>query len=223
MLRLILLILVLVNAAYFAWGQGWLLPYSMGPAQQREPQRLTQQVRPEAMDLVTDKDVPPTVAMAPAANSLLCLQSGLLDEAQASAVRRWLASSFAQDSWAIDIVKLPERWIVYMGKYANAAELAKKRTQLAGLRLSFEPLSNPALAPGLSLGAYASQEAANTALEALALRGVRTARVLLELPASQAYRVRLPAINEAMQKQLPQLKNALAGKPLDPCSAVAPP
>jgi len=52
---------------------------------------------------------------------------------------------------------------------------------------------------------------------------VRTARVLLELPASQAYRVRLPAIDEAMQKQLPQLKNALAGKPLDPCSAVAPP
>lgn len=218
MLRLIVFVLVLLNGVYFAWGQGWLLPYGVGPATQREPQRLTQQVRPEALELLKGEGLPPTVATLPVASKLLCLQSGLLDEAQASVLRRVLPGLLGEGSWALDSVTVPERWIVYMGKYANAADLTKKRTQLAGLRLSFEPLFNPTLVPGLSLGAYASQEAANAALEALAMRGVRTAKVLLELPASQAHRLRLPAVDDAVQKQLPQLKAALVGKPLESCA-----
>ena len=40
MLRGLVLLLMLLNVGYLAWGQGWLLPYGFGPATQREPQRL---------------------------------------------------------------------------------------------------------------------------------------------------------------------------------------
>ncbi len=216
MLRLLVLVLLLLNTGYFAWAQGWFLPLGWGPTVQREPQRLKQQVRPEAL-VVLAKQESTAKAEAAAANTV-CLQSALLDETQANGVRRVLQASLKEGTWALESLPLSERWIIYMGKYANAAELAKKRAQLANLRLTFEPLDSPALTPGLSLGAYPSQAQATAALDALVLRGVRTARVLQELPARPGYRLRLPAVDEALQKQLTPVRAALPGKSLVNCS-----
>lgn len=48
MLRSLVLILLIVNAAFFAWSQGWLNSVvGVRPDAQREPHRLTQQVRPD--------------------------------------------------------------------------------------------------------------------------------------------------------------------------------
>jgi len=71
MLRIVVLVLVLLNSAYFAWSQGWLLGLGYGPAQQREPQRLRQQIRPEALQLL-----PPEKAAAPAAVAPAVAASG---------------------------------------------------------------------------------------------------------------------------------------------------
>lgn len=49
MLRLLVLLLVLLNAGYYAWSQGMLRSYGWAPVEQSEPQRLTQQIRPEAI------------------------------------------------------------------------------------------------------------------------------------------------------------------------------
>jgi hypothetical protein len=53
MLRALVLVLVLANASYFAWTHGLLADYGFAPASQSEPQRLTQQIRPEAIRLLT--------------------------------------------------------------------------------------------------------------------------------------------------------------------------
>lgn len=148
----------------------------------------------------------------------MCLQSGVLAAAKVAALRPVLEASLPASAWALEQVATPERWIIYMGPYPNAAELAKKRAQLVALRLKFGPLSNPALAPGLSLGAFVSQAQATAALEALAQRGVRTARVVQESPAGQGYRLRLPSVDEALQKQLSPVRAALAGQALLPCN-----
>ena len=60
MLRMVVLVLVLLNSAYFAWSQGWLLGLGYGPTQQREPQRLNQQIRPEALRLVSPEEAQQT-------------------------------------------------------------------------------------------------------------------------------------------------------------------
>jgi hypothetical protein len=69
MLRIVVLVLVLLNSAYFAWSQGWLLGLGYGPTQQREPQRLNQQIRPESLRLVSPEEAQqanPPEAVAPA-------------------------------------------------------------------------------------------------------------------------------------------------------------
>ena len=52
MLRLLILLLLLANAAYFAWSHGALAKLGLAPAHQTEPERLLQQVQPELL-LVT--------------------------------------------------------------------------------------------------------------------------------------------------------------------------
>ena len=49
LLRWLALLLLLANGAFFAWGQGYLRPVGLGPASQSEPQRLAQQIHPEAL------------------------------------------------------------------------------------------------------------------------------------------------------------------------------
>lgn len=237
MLRALVLFLLLLNGVYFAWAQGWLLAYGFGPTPQHEPHRLAQQIKPEALVLIREQDAAAVqapsqmskqvtvlaqasaLASAPApVPTVVCLQSGVLAAARVAALRTVLEASLPAQAWALEQVVTPARWIIYMGPYADAAELAKKRAQLTALRLTFAPLSNPALAPGLSLGTFASQAQAKTALDALALRGVRTARVMQESPAGQAYRLRLPAVDDALEKQLPPVRAALVGQALLPCN-----
>ena len=52
MLRALVVLLVLVNAAYFAWSHGLLAAYGAAPASPSEPQRLTQQIKPEQMRIL---------------------------------------------------------------------------------------------------------------------------------------------------------------------------
>lgn len=57
MLRLIVLILLLINSVYFAWSQGLLLGLGFAPAQQTEPQRIGQQIKPEALRLLSAQEL----------------------------------------------------------------------------------------------------------------------------------------------------------------------
>ena len=49
MLRFLALLLVLLNAVYYAWSQQLLQAYGFAPMQQGEPDRLNQQIRPELL------------------------------------------------------------------------------------------------------------------------------------------------------------------------------
>ena len=227
MLRLIVSVLLLLNVAYFAWGQGWLLAYGWGPTPQREPQRVGQQIRPEALVILSRQDAasppePPAVVKEAEPVASVCLQTGDLDTEQAQAVRGVLQGQWPDSAWVLDEVSAPVRWMIYMGKYASPADLQKKRTELAALKIKTESISIPAFAPGLSLGFFGSEAAANEALQGLVGRGVRTAKVLPDPPAKTLYRLRLPALSAAQQQQLEAVKTALAGQPLETCPATEP-
>lgn len=218
MLRFIVLVLLLCNGAYFAWTQGLLQGLGFGPAVQTEPQRIGQQIKPEAIQVLSEQDLKrEDAAMRTAAKPVVCLQSGLLDEEQSTVLSRVVASVLPAGSWTLDAVVEPARWIVYMGKYASEESLTKKRAELASLNLKFEPLINPALGLGLSLGGFETQAAANSALEALSRRGVRTARVVQERAQAQGKVLKVPAVDDALRTRLEDLKPALAGKTLSPC------
>ena len=219
MLRLLVLALLLANGAYFAWSGGWLRAYGFAPAQQREPQRLAQQVKPEALRVLSATEskraeVQAQADLAPRE----CWQAGPFDEEQTAALRRTLESTLAPGAWQFDPVVEPARWIVYMGKFPQAEALAKKRNELTGLGLKPQPLLNPALEPGLSLGNFSTQAAATAELGRLGKRGIRTARVVQERAEGRANQLRLPALTEAMKTRLGDIKPALAGKSLHSCN-----
>jgi hypothetical protein len=217
MLRFLVLLLLLANGGYYAWSQGHLLPWGVGPAQQAESQRLQQQVRPEALRVLAADELRRAERDASAGpRPPECLQAGPLEEARITPLKAVL-ENWPSSSWLLDPTLEPARWIVYMGRYGGVEQLARKRAELRQLGVSFEALSNPELEPGLSLGGYTTQEAANRQLETLAAKGVRTARVVQERPEQRGQRLLLPAVDDLLRTRLDELKPVLAGRPLRPC------
>jgi hypothetical protein len=217
MLRLFVLVLVLLNGLYIVWSQGWFRAWDFAPALQTEPQRMGGQINPDALKVLAQDapqpDAPARVPVKPA----VCLQAGMFDEAQGTALRAALEAALPKGSWTLDAVVEPARWIVYMGKFANAQMVAKKRAELEPLELKFEPLTNPTLEPGLSLGGYETQAQADAALNVLAQRGVLSARVVQEYAGSRGMLLKVPLADEALRTKLDGLGAALAGKALLQC------
>lgn len=215
MLRLIVLVLLLANATWFAWSHNVLAPIGFAPAQQSEPQRVAQQIRPEAVRLLPGDEVR-RIEVANATKPPECLQAGLFTAAESDTLKKSL-DAWPAGSWSIDPATEPARWIVYMGPFPDAAGVDRKKTELRALNVSFEPLANAKLEPGLSLGGYPTEAAAKQQLEALAQKGVRTAKVVQERPEAKGLALKLPAVDDAQRARLDDLKTALDGRPLKPC------
>ena len=218
MLRLAVLLLLLANAAYYAWSQGWLASAGLEPVRQTEPQRLRQQINPDALRIVAADDpkaIDATTGTA-GAKAPECLQAGLLEDTQAASLRQALAA-WPAGSWSLEPAVEPARWIVYMGKYLTLENVSRKRAELRQMGVSFEAPSNPSLEPGLSLGGFATQAAATEQMEALAQRGIRTAKVVQERPAVSGQLLKLGAVDDTLRARLEDLKPALNGKNLRPC------
>ncbi len=217
MLRLVVVLLILANGLYFAWSQGSLRGYGLGPAPQREAFRLEQQVRPGAVKILSPAEAREQEAAPRAATGSECLVAGVFTDLQAAALRQAAQLALPEGSWQMEATTEPARWIVYMGKYPDSQTLARKRTELAALQLRFEPLSNPALEYGLSLGGYDSQAEAERQLAVLGRRGVKTATVVQERPELRGFRLRVPAADEALKARLAELRTPLVGKALRSC------
>ena len=217
MLRFLVLLLLLANGAYFAWSQGLLRAWGYAPAEESEPQHLAQQIKPEAIRLLRADEVQRAEAAAANARPPECLVAGPLDDEQAAVVRRAADALLLPSAWVMEPVTEAARWIVYMGKYPSAQALSAKRAELAALRLKSEPLSNPSLEPGLSLGGFETRAEADKALADLGRRGVRTAKVVQERAQVKASQLRIAAADDAIRARLDDLKPALAGNALRSC------
>ncbi len=212
MLRLLFLLLLLANGVYFAWTQGFLREVGMVPVRQTEPERMAAQVRPEAVRVLSEAEVRRD---APARGPE-CLQTSLLDDAQANAVRQTL-ETWPAANWSLEPGTEPARWMIYMGRYPDVETLNRKKAELRQLRVLFQTLPNPQLEPGVSLGSFDSQDKANQQLSSLAQRGVRTARVMQERPEVKGQTLRLSALDETLRARLGEVRGALGGKTLQAC------
>ncbi|MDF1483915.1 SPOR domain-containing protein [Ramlibacter sp. H39-3-26] len=214
MLRFLVVVLMLANAGYWAWSHGLLRDAGLAPVDESEPQRVAQQIRPEALQLLSADEARRAAAAPPSA--VECLQAGIYDDSQAAALRN-AAAALPAGSWSVDATVVPARWMVYMGRYADDEALARKKAELRARRVLFES-PGAALEPGLSLGSFATQAEAQDALAALTQRGVRTARVQQERAEVRGFTLRLPAVDAALRPQLDALRPALAGKALRACN-----
>lgn len=261
MLKWAIWLLVLGNAGFFAWTQGYLDTLGLKPTEQREPQRMTQQVRPEVLRLLNGPRAeaapvvvapaqaaelpaaptavapptpapfapetaaaastpvtPPTVAVAAGNGPRTCWQVGGFTDDQAELLRAELALlGLPASGFAFTEVRSGGRWIVYMGRYDNQQQVDRKKDELRALGVSFREINAPGLAPGLALGTYSTEAAAQQALQKAERDGIRTAKVAQERAESQSVTVRLPAITETQRAAIDGLGQAMAGKRLQRC------
>jgi hypothetical protein len=217
MLRLTVLLLLLANAVYYAWSHGFLAAAGLEPARQTEPHRLQQQIKPDALRIVPLDDArrEPAAAIM-ASRGAECLQAGLFEQAQVAGLRQAL-ESWPAGSWSLESGVEPARWIVYMGKYLTVENVSRKKAELRQMGVSFEAVSDPVLEPGLSLGGFTTQAAATQHMDALAQRGIRTAKVVQERAEQRGEILRLAGVDDALRARLEDIRPALNGKNLRPC------
>lgn len=212
----------------------------------REPQRLGQQVEPQRLRLLnppgsaaanlataaqaTAPDVPPLAAATegpgpatapepppPPAEPRRCWQLAALAPAQAEAVRRSADAETGLRGRSTEIAaSLPERWIVYLGKFPSAEALQRRRAELRQAGIEQREVNVPTLVPGLALGTYSSEEAARKALLEAQRQGVRDARVVQERPETRVVTLRWPDLTEAERGRL-QAALGAAGRGLAAC------
>ncbi len=253
MLRALVILLVLANLGSYAWQTGWLAPLGLVPRGSHEPQRVEQQLRPEAVRLLNGQrpavpapapvtaspsssvpapapsaaqagapvaasvpgDAPASAAPAPTA----CWEAGGFEAAQAELLRAELRLlGLPDNAWRLTEVNSAGRWIVYMGRYDNAAQVNAKKAELRELGVDFREVSVTGLAPGLSLGTFSSEAAAQTALQQVLRKGVKTARVAQERAPSTSYSLRLPAITPAQRDSIQSLGPAMGNRQLAACA-----
>lgn len=221
MLRLLVLVLVLANLAFYVWTQG-MLDGIVGMRAQgdREPDRMARQVRPETVRVMSAASAA-AASDAARETAALCLEAGPYTPAQITAAEGVLQTVLPTGSWASVKTETPAVWIVYMGKYTSRDALQKKADELKRLKISFEELRGPAeWADGLALGRFDNQAAADKLLAEVAGRGVRTARVATLSPPGAAHTLRVERADAVMQARLSGLRaEALLGKSFSACAS----
>jgi len=221
MLRKVVLLLLLANLVFFAWTQGLLdslLPFkSTGD---REPERLQRQVRPETIRIL-----PPLAASAASAASaaasapLSCLEAGPFGADAVATAEALLAGSIGPGRWTDVKSEKPGSWIIHMGRFANREALLSKQAELARIKVTNEELRSPSeLAPGLSLGRFDERAAADRALDVLASRGIRTAKVVQLSAPVASHMLRVDKAEPVLVAQLLVLKADAIGRGFAPCA-----
>lgn len=255
MLRIVFLLLLLGNAGYYMWSHGYLASVGMAPEVQSEPQRLQEQIRPDALEFLPqpvlqsgstepEPSAPQVEDSAPVPQEVqpqdeakpetakaqepkedkepkepvkeakkeaeACYQASGIEEAQADSIRRALAGKPKSD-WELVPSHQNGRWMVYMGKFPDAEFLDRKRGELRLMNIDFDRAGGN-FEPGLSLGRFSTEEAAQRQLATYARQGVRSARVVQERPDVTTYALRLPKATPTFRSEVV----ALAGKNLLP-------
>jgi hypothetical protein len=172
--RILLILLILANLAYWAWHRpavvAWHSPNEQNTG--REPARLQAQIHPEALTLLTPVEVKnlhaaeqKALAAAPASSApsapastsaeasdptsasdaLVCLQSPALGEDDFTQLTQHLQQAgFSRTDWVDLRREFPGRWGIYMGRFEDKERMQRKADALHRLKVDFEEIKTPA-------------------------------------------------------------------------------
>ncbi len=233
-MRGLVIVLALANLLVLAWSVDLLPGFSRG--HEREPERLKQEVRPDAVQLIT-----PTAASAalqaaavqrshgtrgapaaamPNADASVCLEAGPLAASEVAAAERALrALDLPGLEWTQQRSERGGSFIVYLGRFADDAAMTRRRDELRRQQLHVEELRNsPDLQPGLQFGRYDTRAAADAAQAQLVQQGVKAARVVTVSNPVVVTQLRVERADGELAARLTQLSLPPSGAAFRPCA-----
>jgi hypothetical protein len=215
MLRALVILLLLANAAFYSWTHGWLAgPLGLDPDADREPQRLQAQLHPEALRPLALASL---VAPPPAAP--VCLEAGPFTPVEQEQVKTAATNGLPQGSWALLTRQKPGSWLVYLGRFPNREAMLRRASDLKSQGVPYEEMKFFAgLEPGLVLGRYTVEDDAKAALQALTTQQhLRGLRLITVTPPSLAYTLRIEQADTELQTKALALREQLGGKAFVTC------
>lgn len=230
LLRAVLAGLILLNALFYCWTQGWLDDVVGIKARgDREPERLTRQIHPEQVVVLPPIDAVAAVAAAassaPASSLSACLVLGPLDgdAALAAATQALAQAAITPKQWRDQASEQPglmqTSWAVATIRLPNKDFQARKEATYKSMKIAYDHLAGPPdEVPTLVLSRHPSEKAAAAALEAFSQRALKGLRVLaLQTPAQRHLLVFAEADTD-LQAKLTKLDVLPLAASLKPCA-----
>jgi len=180
-LRLIVFVLLAANLLFLAYGQGYF-----GQPGGGEPERLTSQLQPEKIRIIS-KGEPPPVAAQQSPTDVCRAYAAMPREA----AQRLLAFLHERDPLLkVDQrnVDEPATWWVYVPPLANRQAAEKKAEELKKLGLKEFGVSLDAgdNQYAISLGLFKNEQGAKSFLDTVQKKGVRSARIQARVASDKA-------------------------------------
>lgn len=220
-MRALFLFLLAACLGVFAWQQGY---FGELPPPGREPERLSAQIAPDQLVLLSEaprapQPPPPTPAPEPAASA--CLEFGDFEGADLSKAREALAELKLGSQLSSRSVEGAGWYMVYLPPLKNRPEADKRAEELRnqGVR-DVMVIGEGALRNGLVLGSFRELENAREHAAALEKRGVKGARVP-DRPAasSTASRFTIKDVDASTRARLEALASQFPQHRLAACAA----
>jgi len=176
MLKFLFALLLLANAALFAYHQGYIAPPH---AEVHEPARVNRQLNADRLRVLpasaADAAVPMKKTSAAAAT---CSEFGSFDAAEAKRFEESLGPLSLGERLSRHELDEPSRYIVFIPPQGRKEGADRKAGELKKMGVKdFYVVQEGELKWGISLGIFRSEEAARGHLVALNQKGVRSARI----------------------------------------------
>ena len=195
-MRIVVLVLLAVNALFFTWSRGWLDTVTGLPADGgREPHRAAAQQHPERIQPLAASSV---AAMAQRS----CLELGPLEGDVALAAAQTLLRRTGAEA-QVRSSEQPGVWVVATIKLADPDFRARKEATYRQMRLNIEPLDDlPDEQPAFVLSRHASQAEAAAQIAAFEKRGLKGIRVLALKPPLNRHTLVIPQADGLLASRL---------------------
>ena len=172
-MRALFFLLLLANLVFFAWHAGYI-----GPAAELagEPARLTQQIAPEKIRIISADEAKKLSASVP--KPFACVEWGSFPQADFERVQDLLAGMNPAPKFSVRKVDETAGWWVFVPPLASKAAADRRGAELKGQGVAefFVITEDGPNRFAISLGVFKTEEGARNYVDTLVRQGVKNAR-----------------------------------------------
>ena len=211
-MRITFWLLLLINLLLFAWSQGYVGPQEAG----REPERVARQIVPEKLRIVSA--AAPVEVMADSL-PIACKRIEGLSADEAKSLTDAVHVRSGWETQTLPLLAPPMYWVAIVD-LSSSALAEKKKTELRLFGVTESEIV-PGPVPGsfaVSLGLFREPQRAQTFLQDLIAKGVRSAKVVQRETPTDRLAVEMRAPADQLAATLPGLSAALPGAVTQDCT-----